>query len=481
MSDLAALWEQSRPSPGSTGAKGQDEDLSAVWASAAPAPKPGPLEILARSGGQGITNNFSDELTGAAQAAQPAGGTPWWLKSPIAALAEATSDVPESQRAAAADIPSTGAGGAGDQYRQPRDSERAANRAAREANPALYTAGEIGGAALQSFIPGLGTLGAGRTLARSMGGGAAVGAISGLGASEADLTKGDVGGAVEDMAIGAAAGGVAGAAAHGVGRVVGAIRNRAGQGVRLAEADAAQKAVERAQGAVRVARSSVGGEAAAGLNAVAKAEEVAANASSSFTPAQVAQARAWLATPEALALRQNAAQNVLDRGAGRLGGSLQSAQNVLQGAEANATPRAVEAAAAADLANPIRRELAPRAWTLGHRLLPVALAGIGAAVGGPEGAAVGTGLGAVMALTQGRPGIMIRNAIRSPGVRKLVWEFVESAARGGMLSRFGPMLQRALTEGGTDGGMAIHEALMSERSEYLDEVGNALLETGGEQ
>jgi hypothetical protein len=411
--------------------------------------KPGVLESAGRGAAQTASLGFADELAGGAEA------------------------LLDKARGSGADL--------GDLYRQHRDESRANYRAAQEANPNAYTAGEAAGVVGTMLIPGLGELGAAKTLGGAVLGGAALGAAQGLGSSEADLTKGDVGGAALDTGLGALVGGAAGAVGHGVGKVVDRVSGRAAQGVRLAEADAAQEANATAQKGVRVARASLGGEAAAGLNAVDKAEQIAANASGHYTPAQTAEASAWLQTPEVAALRQRAGGNVLEAGQNRLPGSLQTAENVFQQAQQNATPQAVQAAAEASLQNPIRRQFTPRLATLGHRLLPAALAGLGGVIGGPEGAAVGAGVGGVVALTQGRPGIILRNLVRSPATRKMLWEFVGEAASSKLLGRFGAMLQRASQQSGVNGMLALHEALMSQSTEYQDEVGKTLLDSGGTQ
>lgn len=395
------------------------------------------LESALRGGAQGLSLGFADELAGVAGAV---GG----------ALTGEEGDF-------------------ADRYRQERDESRAAYRAAEEANPSLFRAGEIGGGVAGAFVPGLGV---GRGLAGAVRTGAALGGAAGLGGSEADLTRGDVGGALADTAGGAAFGALGGAAGHGLGALAGKVAGRAARGIRSAEADAGEQAAMAAQQRLRVARSSLGGEASAGLNAVAKAEEVVANPAA-FRPEQVERAAAWLATPEVAALRQNAAQNVLEAGAGRLSGSLQSARNVFQSAQQAATPQAIEEAAGELLANPIRKQLVPRAATLGHRLLPAALAGGGALIGGPEGAAVGTGLGAIAALTAGRPGIVIRNALRSPGVRKLVWEAVQRAVPSGVLGRFGPLLGRVAATN-IDDALALHSALLERDDDYAEKVKRAI-------
>lgn len=102
-----------------------------------------------------------------------------------------------------------GAAGAivnGGRYQDNRDAKRREYAEARERSPVANTAGEVGGSIVTGFAaPGIGT-----TLKGSMG----VGAASGLGNSEADLTKGDVLGATRDTALGAGMG----AAGYGAGK-----------------------------------------------------------------------------------------------------------------------------------------------------------------------------------------------------------------------------------------------------------------------
>lgn len=192
--------------------------------------KPGYLESAARGIKQGATFGFGDEITGALEAA-------FTDKS----------------------------------YTQARDEARAADRAAREANPKTFAATEIGAGIAGSFVPGaLGVnlirgVGLGANIAR----GAAAGATAGAGSSEADLTKGDVGGLVKDTAIGGAIGGavggvlgtaaeklIGGAPARVDKRLLGDIGHRANKGVRdrMAEMPEATRDTARAFGLDKVAR-----------------------------------------------------------------------------------------------------------------------------------------------------------------------------------------------------------------------------------
>lgn len=368
-----------------------------------------------------------------------------------------------------------------DIYRQHRDESRAKYKAAEAENPNAYLAGEVAGVVGSLAIPGLGSLGAAKTLGGAVAGGAALGAAQGLGSSEADLTKGDVGGAAADAGLGALVGAGAGAVGHGVGTLVDRVAGRAATGQRLAEADLASEEYGRRYAAKKSAEGALGGEAAAGLNALDKAKEVIANTAGHFGQAEIDQAQRFLASPKAGEIARRAAGNVMDRGEGRLAGSLVDAERGASAAKAAMDPAAIEAGAEAAAANPIRRQFIPRLATLGHRLLPAALAGIGGMVGGPEGAAVGAGVGGVVALTQGRPGIILRNLVRSPATRKMLWEFVGEAASSKLLGKFGLMLQRAVQTGGVNSALALHESLLAQSAEYQDEVGKALMESGGTQ
>lgn len=138
-----------------------------TWEDTEELPKVDQMESGIRGAAQGASMGFADEITGAVESI----------------LTDKT-------------------------YREARDESRKAYDAAKLANPKTYMAGEFGGAAATALVPGLGEL----TIPKM----AAQGALYGLGSSEADLTKGDIGGAAKDVAIGGAVGTVAG----GVGKAV---------------------------------------------------------------------------------------------------------------------------------------------------------------------------------------------------------------------------------------------------------------------
>lgn len=97
-------------------------------------------------------------------------------------------------------------------YAERRDFKRGQYRKAHDDNPVAYTAGELTGS-LGAAIPGsLLARGAGVGIKALAKRAAVEGAVSALGNSEADLTKGDFAGAATDAATGAAIGGVVGGA-----------------------------------------------------------------------------------------------------------------------------------------------------------------------------------------------------------------------------------------------------------------------------
>ena len=115
-------------------------------------------------------------------------------------------------------------------YTEIRDEIRAKDRAAQEAHPWGFGLGQVlGGVATSAVTGGVGgaaaKLGAKGVVALA----GAEGALAGAGASEADLTKGDVGGVVKDAAVGGATGAALGYGLHKVfgGYVDSAVERRA--------------------------------------------------------------------------------------------------------------------------------------------------------------------------------------------------------------------------------------------------------------
>jgi len=144
-----------------------------------PAEEPGFGESIARGAFQGVTLGFGDELSGL-----------------VRSLVNGTS------------------------YQEERDAARGANKAASEAHPFAYGGAELA-AGLATPIPGLGAAKAGAGVAAHAVRAAAAGGLAGLGSSEADLTKGDFGGAVHDTISNALLGGAIGAVAGKAGQILG--------------------------------------------------------------------------------------------------------------------------------------------------------------------------------------------------------------------------------------------------------------------
>jgi hypothetical protein len=144
--------------------------------------EPSELESAGRGLAQGATFGFADEVAGAGEKVG------MWLQGLMN-----NQDLTEESKKKYADLVSKS-------YTQGRDEYRAADKAAAEANPLSYGAGQLTG----GVASGLATGGAG------LGSMATQGAVQGLGSSEADLTEGDVLGAGKDVLLGGAIGAGAG-------------------------------------------------------------------------------------------------------------------------------------------------------------------------------------------------------------------------------------------------------------------------------
>lgn len=102
-----------------------------------------------------------------------------------------------------------------DLYQQYRDIARQRYEQAQHDNPLSFGGGQVAGGLATALIPGT-ALAKGASYGAAALQGAALGGASALGSSNADLTKGDIGGAAKDVAIGGALGGALGAATHGI-------------------------------------------------------------------------------------------------------------------------------------------------------------------------------------------------------------------------------------------------------------------------
>lgn len=166
-----------------------------------PAPAPRPQEQISegvsgvRGALQGVLSDYADEALGAISAVPDfIGGENW-----------------------------------GDAYRRNRDEYRDLYKQSRDQNFKSYTAGQIGGGIVQSAaLNKAGLLKAPSALGELAKQSALMGAVSGLGASEADLTRGEVGGALLDAGVGGVVGGTVGYVVPRAGQALGAGLQKAG-------------------------------------------------------------------------------------------------------------------------------------------------------------------------------------------------------------------------------------------------------------
>lgn len=406
---------------------------------------PGGLESFARGAAQGATLGFADEIAGGARALYD-----------VATGDPTLTDLPEL-------------------YRQRRGESREAFRAAEEAEPGAFGAGQAGGALLTALVPGGAAV---RGVGGALATGAALGAAQGLGESEADLTEGEFGEAMGDVGagglVGGALGGAGGVLAKGAGAVARRVGGRAQRGIAAAEGEeAAKQALKQAQ-----AEASALGRYRSGVQSASRDLEVLGREAADLPDdALRRQAQDFLASPESVAVRKQVVAGKLGTGPERISEMQQLGSEY--GALVSGREGLIKQATEAALADPFRRQFVPRLATLGHRLLPAALAGAGGILGGPEGAAAGAGLGGVMALTQGRPGIILRNLVRSPATRRALWSavlrMVPSETR---LGRWGAMLARAVAQGGDAEGEALHTTLLESEPAYADTLAALLDEQG---
>lgn len=149
---------------------------------------------------EGASMGFADELAGAAAAAGIDPTSP--LPPTVQPFVQAAKYV-------------TGRENMVDKYRAARDYVRARMGAAREANPKSFMGGQVGGGVASLLIPGMAPA-KGAGMAARVGTGVLAGATQGLGASEADLTNGEVLEAAKDTGTGAAIGGLVSGATEAV-------------------------------------------------------------------------------------------------------------------------------------------------------------------------------------------------------------------------------------------------------------------------
>lgn len=181
------------------------------------ASKPGPLESAGRGMAQGATVGFADEGAGIGASIKKYLTDKYGGDGPLAGVASAVKD------AALGGVPAAAADFARsdpkiETYKEGRDKWRARDDSAQEENPLEFGAGNLAGAGLSMMIPGANVATAAKM--------AALGGMAGLGASEADLTEGNVKDAAIDSAGGAALGAGVGKAAQAAAPIAGKIAGK---------------------------------------------------------------------------------------------------------------------------------------------------------------------------------------------------------------------------------------------------------------
>lgn len=313
-----------------------------------------------------------------------------------------------------------------DAYRRARDS------AAHTTEDAEQSGGLS--AALLGQVPSV-ALGPASAAGR-VGVNALVGLANGGFRSKGDITKGDVGGVTKDALIAAGVSGGLSFGGEGLGNLTGAIGGKMGRIADSAEqatVDAERAALEKAANS---ARGALGGETSSGARTLEQAQ--AAIADPSVDPAVKAKAAAWLATPEAQALRNSVLDNSIDRGAGQTG-RIADARQAFTDASANIPGRAAQQAADKLDPSAVLSNLGGRAnrSIIQPALAAAGGASLGAAVGSAadfalgdehhQGGLLGAGAGAAGAL---RPGAlqMMRNVAKYPPAQALAARTLQKAA-----------------------------------------------------
>lgn len=162
------------PSPKSASRGGSIDDLPAPSGSRGPSK----FESVSRGVKQGATFNSSDEIGGRVQQ---------WADSVAGLFGDSVTETNAKLRAEGfeGDIGPTTSRGL---YERARDTERAADAEAREANPKSFLAGEVAGAIGTAFAPGVG-IAKGAKLGTTVAKSALQGGATAAGATESDLTS----------------------------------------------------------------------------------------------------------------------------------------------------------------------------------------------------------------------------------------------------------------------------------------------------
>jgi hypothetical protein len=300
-------------------------------------------------------------------------------------------------------------------YRKGRGQQRDALKEASAAQPGISTGAEVLGAVMAP-APKMAALPAGASRLQRMGraglAAAPVGAAFGLGGSEADITEGEVGGAIRDTVIG-------GGVAAGTGAAFGGLLHGPLSKLEGKEREAIEKAEKMARESLdapeRSARGALGGVVQAGHRDL----EVAQGAQSdALADPAISKALAdFAASPEGIALRNRVLKSKAESLPGKLS-EIDAKQAAFDAARAANTPEAIEREAQRILGPERFKEATMmRAKKYAGRVAPPFIgSAIGGAIGGPEGAMGGALAGSIASAALGSPGTALANYMRDPSV-----------------------------------------------------------------
>jgi hypothetical protein len=298
-------------------------------------------------------------------------------------------------------------------YERERNAARTARDASEKAHPTAFNTSQIAAALL---APGPKAGGTAKGFAKAS---AKAGGAFGLGSSDADLTKGDVGGAALDTGLGLGLGGLLGAAGGVAARPLQYGARKMTEFGQRAFARGAEKAQKPIDAAINSTRGALGGEVAAGSRGIEMAEKAAVNPRLSEDISRAASDA--LSDAEVQALEERVARSQIGGLYGRLP-RIEKAQTAFDAAQDAGAPELRKAATDAFMdQSPMKRAM----WEIAKRIAPTMVgAGVGGSLGGTAGAGVGGTLGLLAGAMSGRPGRIVSNAIRSP-------QFQRSAAQLG--------------------------------------------------
>lgn len=384
---------------------------------ATPGAAPDAAESFLRGEVQGGTFGFGDEIGGASGAVEA-------LNNRLRTSVGLADTRPEREQQLAADLGEKPLGmEALDSYRGARDQMRRMDAAAQKENPGSYLGGNMLGAVAVP-VPGPGKASTLSRLAKaglSVAKGAGLGAVGGLGASGADLTTGDVGGAARDVGVGAGIGGAVGLG----GELLGALSRKFGGKVAGAEAAALAKTTAEKEKQI----ASALGKYRSGVQSASRDLEVLTAAAKDAAHPMHQEAAAFLNTPEAEALMSQVTGNKLATAPDRISEmqSLKAAHEALLAGKDSAIQSGTAEALAPTTAG---KKLLKFLYNYGTRIGP-ALGGaaLGFDHGGAQGGVLGTALGGVLGMVAGHGGTAAKNLYKSPGMQRALFSVLEKGAQ----------------------------------------------------